>query len=180
LTEDGYALLENMAEFGFVLDLSHMDEPAALQSLDAYPHRIIASHANAKALLKGTESNRFLTDRLIQGLLERDGVIGIVPYNRFLNADWRRGDPRDGVTLDDFVTQIDYICQLAGDAGHVGFGSDADGGFGLQSSPLGMESLADLQKVAPLLAAKGYSKTDIAGIMGGNWLALLAEALPEE
>ena len=55
LTKEGYALLERMAEFQFTLDLSHMDEKAALQALDAYPGAVIASHANAMALLKGTK-----------------------------------------------------------------------------------------------------------------------------
>ncbi len=57
-----------------------------LQALDSYPGPIIASHANALALLKGSNSNRHLTDRVIQGLLERDGMIGIVPANSFLRA----------------------------------------------------------------------------------------------
>ena len=40
LTKEGYALLERMAEFGFTLDLSHMDEKALLQALDFYPGQI--------------------------------------------------------------------------------------------------------------------------------------------
>ncbi|MER3513569.1 MAG: hypothetical protein C4310_03540, partial [Chloroflexota bacterium] len=34
-------------------------------------------------------------------LAERDGVIGIVPYNRMLKAGWRRGDSRAEVTVRD-------------------------------------------------------------------------------
>ena len=49
----GYELLEAMAEFGFILDISHMDEKAALQALDYYPGQIVASHSNVSALLKG-------------------------------------------------------------------------------------------------------------------------------
>ena len=179
LTQEGYQLLEGMAGYGFVLDISHMDEKAALQSLDAYPGTIIASHANASALLKGTESNRFLSDRVIQGLLERDAVIGVVPYNRFLVPGWTKKDGRQMVTLDHVVTQIDYICQMAGDAEHVGIGSDFDGGFGLQSVPAEIDTVADLQKLIPLLAQKGYTEHDIAIIMGQNWLKILKENLPE-
>jgi membrane dipeptidase len=179
LTQDGYDLLDGMAEFGFTLDLSHMDEEAALQALDHYPEQVIASHANAKALLKGTDSNRFLTDRLIEGIVERDGVIGVVPYNVFLKVGWKKGDPRQQVTLEDLAAHIDHICQIAGDAKHAGFGSDADGGFGLQSMPLGMDTLADLQKLAPLLAEKGYSEKAIGNIFGGNWISILKETLPE-
>ncbi|MBT3265494.1 MAG: peptidase M19, partial [Acidiferrobacteraceae bacterium] len=124
LTKAGYEMIEAMADIGFSLDISHMDEEAVLQSLDAYPGSILASHANAAALLKGTDSNRFLSDRVIQGLLERDAVIGIVPYNSFLLPGWTERDGRHLVSLDHVVAQIDYICQMAGDALHVGLGSD--------------------------------------------------------
>jgi len=149
LTSEGFALLEMMAELGFGLDLSHMDEQAVLQALDVYPGQIIASHSNALALLNGITGNRLLSNRVIQGIIERDGMIGIVPFNAFLKAGWKRGDRRDEVSIDPFIAQIDYICQIAGDAAHVGIGSDFDGGFGWQSVPTGIETIADLQKLAP-------------------------------
>lgn len=179
LTAEGYQLLEGMAGHGFILDISHMDEKAVLQSLDTYPGTVIASHANASALLEGLESNRFLSDRVIQGLLERQAVIGVVPYNRFLLPGWKPSDGRQVVTLDHVVAQIDYICQMAGDARHVGMGSDFDGGFGLQAVPAEIDTIADLQKLGPLLTQKGYTEEDIAAIMGHNWLNMLKENLPE-
>jgi membrane dipeptidase len=179
MTGEGYALLEGMAEWGFGLDISHMDEKAALQALDAYPGQIIASHSNALALLKGSQSNRHLTDRVIHGILARDGVIGIVPFNAFLRAGWRRGDPRQQASLDLVAAQIDYICQMAGDSCHVGIGSDFDGGLGWQDTPPGIDTIADLHKLTTLMGEKGYSKSDIAAIMGGNWLHKLRRLLPE-
>jgi membrane dipeptidase len=179
LTSEGIALLEGMASLGFVLDLSHMDQQAALQALDAYPGPITATHANAQALLKGYDGNRHLPDRVIRGLLERDGVIGVVPYNGFLQAGWRRGDRRDLVSLDRLVAHLDYICQMAGDASHAGLGTDFDGGFGVQSIPPGIDTIADLQKLGPLLAERGYSQEDIHAILGDNWLGLLQKNLPE-
>jgi membrane dipeptidase len=179
LTKEGFALLERMAEIGFTLDLSHMDEQAALQALDAYPGRIIASHANAQALLKDPPFNRLLSDRLIIGLLERDGIIGIIPNNSFLRSGWKDSGGRADVTLDYVIAQIDHICQLAGSARHVGLGSDFDGGFGLQSVPAEIDTIADLQKIVPLLAEKGYTEDDIRAVMGGNWLAYLNQSLPE-
>ena len=168
-----------MEEFGFTLDLSHMDEAAALQALDSYQGPIIASHANALALLKGSESNRHLTDAVMRGLLERGGTIGVVPANNFLRPGWRDSGGRAIVTLEHVAAQIDYICQAAGDARHAGLGSDFDGGFGLQSVPSDVDTIADLQKLVPMLAARGYSQEDISAIMGGNWLAHLKSYLPE-
>jgi len=178
MTAEGYALLEKMHELGFSLDLSHMDELAALQALDFYPGQIIASHGNALALLKGSESNRHLTDRVIHGILERDGMIGLVPFNAFLKTGWKRGDRREDVHIGPLVSQIDYICQIAGNAHHAGIGSDFDGGFGLQSVPIGIDTIADLQKLAALLSEKGYATDDIAAILGGNWISRLRQVLP--
>ncbi len=184
LTPAGYALLETMAEFGFTLDLSHMDEQAVLQALDAYPGAIVATHANAAALLKeagfadGKLSNRFLSDRVLHGLLERDGIVGVVPYNRFLVRSWTPADGRQAVTLQHVAAQVDYICQIAGDAQHAGIGSDFDGGFGLQATPAEINTVADLKRLAPILAEKGYTDSDITAILGGNWLSLLRKILP--
>lgn len=178
LTREGYALLAGMAEFGFVLDLSHMDEQAALQALDFYPGRILVSHGNAEALLKDADTNRHLSDRVIRGLIEREAVIGIVPMNPFLLAGWQKGDRREEVTLERIVAQIDYICQIAGDARHVGFGTDFNGGFGLQSAPIGIDTIVDLAKLIPVIAEYGYNDLDITAIFGENWLSLLRLALP--
>ncbi len=179
LTSEGFALLETMAALGFGLDLTHMDEQAVLQALDAYPGTILASHSNALALLKGMQTNRHLSNRVIRGLLERDGVIGIVPTSPFLKAGWKVGDLRSLVGLQDVVAQIDYICQMAGDAHHVGLGTDYDGGFGVESVPAEIDTIADLQKLTPLLAEKGYGEDDIAAIMSANWLRTLNKILPE-
>jgi membrane dipeptidase len=179
LTKEGYALLDYMAEFHFTLDLSHMDEKAALQSLDAYQGPVIASHANALALLKGPSSNRHLTDQVIEGLFERGGIIGIVPTNGFLKPNWKETGGRESITLDYVISQIDYFCQMAGDAHHIGIGSDFDGGFGLQSVPTQVNNIADLLKIIPLLSQKGYTEADITAILGGNWLAHLQDTLPE-
>lgn len=178
LSSKGIALLERMADLGFGLDLTHMDERAVLQALDLYPGVLYASHSNAAALLKDASGNRHLSDRVIDGILERDGVIGVVPFNQFLKPGWRIGDRRAEVSLDWVVAQIDYICQRAGDARHVGLGTDFDGGFGLQSVPVGIDSIADLSRLAPLLAERGYSSNEIAAVMGENWIALLKRVLP--
>jgi len=58
----------------------------------------------------------------------------------------------------------------------VGIGSDLDGGYGLEQTVSDLDTIADLQKVGGLLAERGYTADDIAGIMHGNWLALLRTA----
>jgi len=181
LTKKGILLLEAMADKGFILDISHMDEKAALQALETYPGSIIATHANCLSLLPDSDSNRNLSDRVIQGLLERDGIIGVIPYNSFLKTGWllSTGSRRAEVPLDLLVAHIDHICQMAGNACHVALGSDFDGGFGLQSTPFGIDTIADLHKLEPMLSHRGYSRKDIETILGTNWLNLLNRTLPQ-
>jgi membrane dipeptidase len=169
-----------MADYNFLLDLSHMDEAAALESLDRYEGPVLATHANCAALMQDAETNRHLPDRVIRGLIERNGVIGLIPLNSFLKVGWQRkgGSRREEVSLDVLIAHIDHICQMAGDANHAGIGSDFDGGFGWQSIPYELDSIADLQMIASRLTARGYSESDAANVLGGNWLRLLRRHLP--
>ncbi len=179
LTDEGRRLLAAMANYNFILDLSHMDERAALQALDSYEGPVVATHGNCLALLPGYPTNRQLSDAVLHGLIERDGVVGMVPFNAFLKPGWKREtNRREEVHLVDLVAHIDHVCQLAGDSLHVGIGTDFDGGFGVQSVPPEIDTIADLQKLAPLLLERGYNEKDIANIFSGNWLDRLQRYLP--
>jgi membrane dipeptidase len=180
LTDEGRKLISAMADYNFILDLSHMDEAAALESLDRYEGPVVATHSNCAALMPGSETNRHVPDRVIRGLIERNGVIGLIPLNTFLKVGWIRknGSLREEVSLDVLIAHIDHICQLAGDANHAGIGSDFDGGFGWQSIPHELDSIADLQMIASKLIGLGYSESDAANILGGNWLRFLRKHFP--
>jgi membrane dipeptidase len=169
-----------MADLGLILDLSNMAEQSFLQAVDRYPGVIIASHANARALVRNSpKPDRHLSDRMIRRLAEREGVIGVVPYNRFLRGDWTPAEGKAAVPLEAVLAQIDYICQLTGSAAHAGIGSDFDGGFGVEAVPAEIDTVADLAKLADGLRARGYADPDVEAIMGGNWLSLLRRGLPE-
>jgi membrane dipeptidase len=180
LTDDGKKLLSAMMDYNFMLDLSHMDEAAALESLDHYGGPIMATHSNCAALMKGADTNRHITDRVLRGLIERGGINGLLPLNSFLKAGWVRksGSRREEVPLDTLIAHIDHVCQLAGNADHAAIGSDFDGGFGVQSIPPELDSIADLQVIASRLMERGYSESDAEKILGGNWLKFLREHLP--
>jgi microsomal dipeptidase-like Zn-dependent dipeptidase len=84
---------------------------------------------------------------------------------------------KDAVTLDAVVEAIDAVCQIAGDAAHVGLGTDFDGGQGAEAAPAELDTIADLPKLASALAARGFADADIAAVMGGNWLKFLRRRL---
>jgi membrane dipeptidase len=90
---------------------------------------------------------------------------------------WVRGiSTNQDVTLARVIDHIDHICQLAGDSAHVGIGSDLDGGFGREQSPYDLDTIVDLQRIAVLLAERGYTADDVMAIMHGNWIRLLRKA----
>jgi membrane dipeptidase len=175
LSDLGRDLLDIMATFNAMLDLSHMAELAFLESLDRYTGTVIASHSNPRRF---RDTDRHLSDEMIQKLAERDGVMGIVLYNRFLKPDWARTDPKDVVTLQTVADAVDHVCQLTGSAAHVGIGSDLDGGFGSDRIPQELDTVADVVRLADVLRERGYSEADIEAIMGGNWLRKLRSVLP--
>jgi len=179
LTKDGRDLLSAMADYNFTLDLSHMDEQAAIEALDVYRGPLVGTHGNCASLLPNSNSNRHFSDRVIEGMIERNGVIGIVPFNAYLKVGWSSSkNIRAEAPLDLVVNHIDHVCQIAGDALHVGIGSDFDGGFGVQSVPPEIDTVADLQNLVSLLQARGYSETDIKNIFSDNWLTRLKRDLP--
>jgi membrane dipeptidase len=93
-----------------------------------------------------------------------------------LYPDWIRGrtTPQSaGVTLETVVDHIDHICQLAGNANHVGLGTDLDGAFGKEQCPHDLETIADLQKLPEIFRKCGYKESDIQKILSGNWIEFL-------
>ena len=177
LTRDGLALLEEMGEQRMILDVSHLSERATEQAIDTYTGSIVASHSNPRALLPNAEEpERHLADRHITALAERGGVIGVHLFGKFVADGWERGRPRP--PLGALLNHIDYICQAVGSARHVGIGSDIDGGFGLDSIPAGLDTIADLQLIGVGLAERGYAEDEVAAVLGENWLVLLRRSLP--
>jgi membrane dipeptidase len=174
LTGLGHELLEVMSSFKALLDLSHMAEDAYLEAVDLYDGAIIASHSNPRRF---RNTDRHLTDAQILRLAARDGVIGVVLFNRFLSERWERTHHKSTVKLDVVLDAVDYICQLTGSSAHVGIGSDFDGGFGSQHIPDELDTVADLWQITERLRQRGYSEADIQQIAGGNMLRKLRQVL---
>ena len=170
LTDLGRSLLAEMDSLGVVLDLTHMSDEASFEALEQFDGSVVATHANSR---RTVDRPRLLSDRAIEAIAEREGVVGILPANWALVPDWKRADGKDAVTLSAVVDAIETVCEVAGDVRHVGIGTDFDGGQGAESAPAELDTIADLPKLADALAARGYSDEDVAGIMGGNWLRVL-------
>jgi len=171
LTELGRSLLPEMERLGIVLDLTHLSDAAFWQALDLYQGPVLVSHNNCRVLVP---HQRQFGDDQLKAIIERDGVIGAACDAWMLQLGWVIGQTsNERVTLANVVDHIDHVCQLAGNPRHAAIGSDLDGGFGREQSPNDLDTIADLQKLAGLLADRGYGDDDIAAIMHGNWLRLL-------
>lgn len=172
----GRELLRMMARLGLILDASHLSDACLLEALDLFHGPIWASHSNCRALVP---HQRQFSDEQLKLLIERGAVIGAALDAWMIIPNWvrRQTTPEaTGLKLERLCEHIDHVCQLAGNAKHSGIGTDLDGAFGREQCPLDVDTIADLNKLPTLLAARGYSAGDIEGIASGNFLRFLRDA----
>lgn len=175
LTVAGRALLKEFERLGVILDLVHTADTAFEQALDVYAGPVFVSHGNCRALVA---HDRQISDEQIRAVAARGGVVGAVLDEWMLIPNYRRdaaGRPR--AALETVADHIDHVCAVAGSCAHAAIGSDLDGGFGTEQTPDGVETIADLQRIADILAARGYSDAEIDAVFHGNLLRFFRQAL---
>lgn len=173
---EGLALLKEMERLNIILDATHLCDDAFWQALANFSGPVWASHNNCRAFVN---HNRQYSDEQILALIERGAVIGSALDAWMLVPNWERGvsTPQSmNCDLEKVVANMDHICQLAGNAHHIGIGSDLDGAFGTEQSPSDLDTISDLQKMVSMLSAKGYSAEDLDHIFHQNWLNFLYKA----
>jgi membrane dipeptidase len=177
LTKEGKELMAEMESTGMILDVSHMADESFFNALDLFHGNVIASHSNCR---KYVPTDRQLTDEMIKAVVSKNGVIGTVLFNKFLNPDWKgRGKGKKEVTFSAVIKHMKNVCELSGNTLHSAIGSDLDGGFGAESVPRGIDTVADLQKLGDALGGEGFSGSEVSDIMSDNWIRLLERAFPE-
>ena len=176
LTAAGRELLAEFDRLGLILDLVHTADTAFDQALEIYKGPVFCSHGNCRALV---DHDRQLSDDQIRRIIERDGVIGAVCDAWMIVPDFIREDAqKPRCSLENLADHIDHVCQLAGNARHIGIGSDLDGGFGWEQTPEEIRSIADLHKLEAILTSRGYSDADLDGLFHGNWFRMFRQHLP--
>lgn len=172
----GHELLKEMERLDIILDATHLSDDSFWEALDHFNGHVWASHNNCRALVN---HNRQFSDEQIKELINRGAVIGGAMDAWMMVPDWVRGEstPRGmNCNLEVLIDHMDHICQIAGNANHIGIGSDLDGAFGTEQCPYDLQTIADEQKLTVLLQKRGYSAIDIENIMHGNWLRFLRKA----
>jgi membrane dipeptidase len=172
----GLSLLKTMEALNIILDATHLCDDAFWQAMEHFNGPVWASHNNCRSLVN---HNRQFSDEMIKVLIERGAVIGGAMDAWMMVPGWvrKQSTPETmNCNLEKLIDHMDHICQIAGNARHVGMGTDLDGGYGKEQSPYDLETIADLQKMTALLSKRGYSQIDIENIMHGNWLRFLRKA----
>ncbi|MEM1313663.1 MAG: membrane dipeptidase [Pseudomonadota bacterium] len=165
LTEAGKALVAECGRRRMVVDLSHITEAGFWDVAAAYDGPLIATHSNAHAI---TPHARNLTDKQLDAVRERDGIVGLNYATGFLREDGRMV-PTD--TLDDAVRHMAHLVERLGED-RVGLGSDFDGA--LIPSPIG--DAAGLPALERALSEAQFGDALIDKIFHGNWMRALKAA----
>jgi len=180
LTDFGRAVIDEMNRVGMVIDCSHSAYKTTMEAMQRSSAPVIFSHSNARAL---ADHGRNIRDDQIRACSQGGGVIGINGLNLFL------GDKE--VSMAETVARhVAYIADLTGPE-HVGISLDFDPPITVEERTHAEEVIEDnpeywppedgydrpidflplnrLPDVCDELFRLGFSKAELAGILGGNF-----------
>jgi len=175
LTSLGKNCVQAIEKKGIIHDLSHLSDASAWELLDMTQGPVIASHSNARALMHG-KNQRHLSDELIREINNRNGVIGINLFSRFLTKNF----PNRRATIEETIQHIEHICEIMKRSDGIALGSDMDGGFGANFLPEGIDHPSDLGRLLQALMDRGWSRKELLGFAQCNWLTFMRKNLPSE
>ena len=162
LTDAGKRLVRECNQLGIMIDLSHLNEKGFDDVARLSDAPLVATHSNAWSV---TPSSRNLTDRQLDMIRERKGMVGLNFATIFLREDGRQSPD---MTWDPMLRHLDHLLDRLGED-HVGFGSDFDGAT--LPAPLG--DVAGLPRLTEAMERHGYGPDLMARLCLDNWVALL-------
>ncbi|SHF98975.1 membrane dipeptidase [Kaistia soli DSM 19436] len=162
LTDLGGALVRTCNRLGILIDLSHITEQGFWDVAAISDAPLVATHSNVHAI---APVSRNLTDRQLDAIRERGGVVGLNFATAFLRPDGRMVAD---TTLDVMLRHLDALIARLGETG-VAIGSDYDGAV----VPAPLSDVSKLPALWERLRAAGYGEALIARIARDNWLDLL-------
>ncbi|MCC4799283.1 peptidase M19 [Enterovibrio norvegicus] len=193
ITRFGKQVIEEMNRVGMVIDMSHSAERSTLETIDLSSRPICISHANPSSAHAALRNK---SDTVIRALAERGGLLGFSLYPFHLP------DGSD-CTLERFCSLIADTAEMVG-IDRLAIGSDLclnqpqsvlewmrngrwskslDFGEGSASNsgwPAALPWFPDssgMKNIFKGLRDKGFSETETAKILGGNWIEFLDAGL---
>lgn len=184
VSDYGAEIIKAMNAVGMLVDVSHCGDRTTLDAIELSAGPIAITHSNCRALVAHPRTK---TDEAIRKLAARGGVMGITGVRMFVRD-------RDPTTVEHMVDHIDHVAKLVG-IEHVGIGSDADlnGYDDMEAGQLkelrayfkasyafrdrididGFDHPKKIYDLTEALIRRGYSDSDIEGVLGGNFRRLL-------
>jgi membrane dipeptidase len=84
LSDFGRKAIKRMNDLRISIDISHVGERTSLEAIETSQQPVIASHANVRALC---DSPRNLSNRVIDAIAQKGGVIGVCAFPAFIYTD---------------------------------------------------------------------------------------------
>ena len=204
LTDFGKQVVRKMNELGMMVDVSHLGETSFWDVIATTVKPVIASHSSVYAFSphqRNLKDEQILAIARNGGVIQVNFYSGFLDssYERkksaFFSDHKKEVDSLTSARVPDYLVEaflflkypeevsqmrpplsllidhIDYIKNLAG-IDHVGLGSDFDG---IESAPLGLNDVTSYPLIAAALKERGYSRKELAKVLGGNLLRVWRE-----
>lgn len=193
ISELGIDMVKALNEARIIVDVAHTGEKSALDIIEASGEPVVLSHGNAIAVV---DNPRNVSDKLLKAVAKNGGIAGVAAYPPFISKSNRP-------SMDDMLKMIDYMVKLMG-IDHVALGLDYDAtmhgvmpdkevqalyDFYVSSGtwdakayppppyyyPEGIEQPNTIYNLTGALLAHGYNQSEVAKLMGGNWMRVMKE-----
>jgi membrane dipeptidase len=198
LSSLGGEVVKEMNRLGMMVDISHISDKSFYDVLKVTKAPVIASHSSCRALcgsprnltddmllalrenggvvqicilssyLKTPEPNPEMEEKLKE-LKQKYGEYSTLSddIKKIVRKEYNdiRTRYEKLATVKDIVDHIDHVVQVIG-IDYVGIGSDFDGGGGVE----GCKTVAEMKNITIELLRRGYTKSDIKKIWGGNFM----------
>jgi membrane dipeptidase len=158
LTEFGRRLVRRCEELGVLVDVTHCSDRSLADVLSVAQKPLLATHTGFRRFF---QSERNLSDEQLREIARTGGMVGVITWNSLLGGD----------SVEAMADSIVHGASVAG-AAHVGIGTDFDGWV---PSAAGIRDARQYPALTERLAQRGFSESELRGILGGNYLRVLGE-----
>lgn len=159
LTQFGRALVRRCEELGVLVDVTHCSDRSFADVLGTATKPVLATHTGFRRF---ASLERNLSDEQAKLIAQTGGMIGVITWRDLLGGD----------SLEAMADSIVHAASVAG-ARHVGVGTDFDGWV---FSARGIGDATKYPALTEALARRGFTDSELVGILGGNYLRILGES----